>query len=101
MEETPIQLQLEQLFKFEQQLHRLLEDEQYEQFQQQQVVFSAQIKTLLDSSPADRLNTAIDELNLLKKNIARLKNRSENAFKQLRQKSLLHRRNKNRINAYK
>lgn len=101
MQESNIESQLIKLFKFEKQLHLLLENEQYEQFQQQQDLFSEQISTLLDSNSAATLNRVIDKLKQLEANIAILQSKSENCFKQLKEKSLLQRRNKNKISAYK
>ena len=101
MENSQIERQLEELFEFEQHLHLLLENEQYEELQQQQAIFAATIKTLLDSNSAETLNAVVSKLKQLETNIATLKNRSENSFKQLKEKSLLQKRNKNRVNAYK
>lgn len=96
-----IELQLKQLFQLEQQLQRLLEEEQYEEFQQQQVVFSVQVKALLDNHSAESLNDAIDQLKTLKERINTLQNESAKHFKQLKEKSLQQQRNKSKINAYK
>lgn len=98
---SDIQHKLTALLKFEQQLHQLLEDEQYEQFQQQQDLFSDQIKVLLDNNSPETLNTVIDQLKELESKIAILQSKSENSFKQLKEQSLLQKRNKNKINAYK
>jgi len=101
MENRQIVLQLEELFKSEQQLTALLENEQYEQFQQQQDIFTAQIRKLLDSNSPETLATVINELKQLDTSITVLQNKSEKCCQQLKQKSLLQKRNKNKINAYK
>lgn len=101
MENRQIVLQLEELFEFEKQLTALLENEQYEQFQQQQAIFSAQIRTVLDSNSPETLASVINELKQLDACLTALQNKSEKCCQQLKQKSLLQKRNKNKLNAYK
>jgi tetrahydrodipicolinate N-succinyltransferase len=101
MPETVIERQLAELFKLEQQLHVLLEKEQYEQFQQQQAVLSSQIKVLVNTNPTESLNRVLKKLQELEKNIAILQSRADACFEQLKNKSLLQKRNKNRLKAYK
>jgi len=101
MENRQITLQLEALIKLEQQLTALLENEQYEQFQQQQDIFTAQIRDVLDSNSPETLATVINELKQLDASITLLQNKSEKYCQQLKQKSLLQKRNKNKLNAYK
>lgn len=100
MTETKIELQLDELFKFEKQLHILLENEQYEKFQQQQDLFSDQIKALLDNNSAATLNRVVDKLKQLQTNIAILQHKSNASFKELKEQYLLQKRNKSKIKAY-
>ncbi|MCG6202441.1 hypothetical protein [Psychromonas antarctica] len=98
---TKIEQQLDELFKLEQQLTTFLDEEKYELFQQQQDIFSDKIKTLLDRNSAETLNTVIEQLKILETNIATLQNKSKQYFKQLKEQSLLQKRNKSKIKAYK
>jgi len=98
---TNIQAQLEKLFEFEKQLHILLDNEEYQQFQEQQDLFTAQLKFLLDNNSEDVLVTVITQLKQLENVIEQLKSRADIYFEQLKEKSLLQRRNKSKIKAYK
>ncbi|WP_415227113.1 hypothetical protein [Psychromonas sp.] len=101
MKETTIELQLDELLKLEQQLTTFLDEEEYDLFQQQQTVFSDQIKNLLTNNSPETLSTVIEQLKTLETNIATLQNKSAQHFKQLKEKSLLQKRNKSKIKAYK
>lgn len=101
MKNRQIILQLDELFKLEKQLTALLENEEYEQFQQQQDIFTAQIRDVLDSNSPETLTTVINELKQLDTSITVLQNKSEECCRQLKEKSLLQKRNKNKLNAYK
>lgn len=96
-----INAQLERLFEFEKQLNQLLDEEQYEQFQQQQDLFTDQVKYLLDNSSEEILATVITQLKQLEYAIKQLQSRSSVYFQELKEKSLLQRRNKSKIKAYK
>lgn len=98
---TNIQAQLEQLFELEKQLHTLLDDELYSQFQQQQVLFSDKINHLLDSHSEQQLVHDIERLKKLDNAVQSLQIRADDCFKSLKEKSLLMQRNKNKIKAYK
>ena len=98
---TNIKAQLELLFEFEKKLNLLLDEEQYELFQQQQDLFTDQIKNLLDNNSESDLSAVITELKLLESKIEALQTRSASYFEQLKEKSLLQKRNKNKIKAYK
>lgn len=98
---TNTKAQLELLFEFEKKLNLLLDEKQYELFQQQQDLFTNQIKNLLDNSSQSSLSAVIKELKLLESKIGALQARSAIYFEQLKEKSLLQKRNKNKIKAYK
>lgn len=98
---TNIKAQLELLFESEKKLNLLLDNEEYESFQQQQDLFSAQIRATLDNHSQESLSSVIEELKLLESKVGVLQNRSATHFEQLKEKSLLQKRNKNKINAYK
>ncbi|GLS89416.1 hypothetical protein GCM10007916_04830 [Psychromonas marina] len=98
---TNSQAQLEQLFELEKQLHTLLDDELYSQFQQQQVLFSDKINHLLDSQPEAQLIDNLEQLKKLDHAVQSLQMRADDCFKSLKEKSLLMQRNKNKIKAYK
>ncbi|WP_028862516.1 hypothetical protein [Psychromonas aquimarina] len=99
--QLPVELQLDALFDFEQQLQALLDDEQYELFQQQQDLFSDQIKALLDTNSSEDLSRVVTQLKLLEEKIAELQIKSDTCYQQLKEKSLLQKRNKSKIKAYK
>lgn len=93
--------QLKRLFTLEKELSSLLDNEEYELFQQQQDNFSDQIKALLDNNEAEVLSTVIEQLKQLENAVGQLQARSEVYFKQLKEKSLAQQRNKSKIKAYK
>jgi hypothetical protein len=101
MQKSAIEQQLDELFELQQHLHRLLDKELYPEFQEQQEILAKEIKLFIEDNSADTLNTVIEKLRQFEEELALLKNRAAFCFKQLKDKSLLHRRNKNRIKAYK
>lgn len=96
-----IRTELQQLFALEKELFLLLEKQQYESFQQRQNDFSEQIKQLLENHPEEILSAAIEELKALESAVENLHSHSEKHFLKLKQQSLLNKRNKKKINAYK
>lgn len=99
--QTEIDRQLDALLQQQVKLSALLDDAQYEKFQQQQTIFSNQIENLLTNHSAETLSTVIDQLKLVEERIKVLQKKSEQHFKQLKEQSLLQKRNKNKIKAYK
>jgi len=98
---TSIQAQLERLSEFEKKLNQLLDDEQYELFQQQQALFGDLIKDFLNRHSEDELNSVLAQLKSLRSRVKLLQERTIVSSKQLKEKSLLLQRNKNKIKAYK
>jgi predicted RND superfamily exporter protein len=101
MQKSMIEQQLDELFELQQQLHRLLNKEQYQEFQEQQEVLAKEIRVLIENNSAECLNRVVEKLRQLEEELALLKCRAEVSFKLLKDKSLLQRRNKNRLKAYK
>lgn len=101
MNETTIESQINELLMLEKELKMLLEEEQYEEFQQLEKKFSVQVKALIKNNSPESLCHVLTKLNQLENNIAELKERSEDCFEQLKGKFLLQKRNKNKIKAYK
>ncbi|WP_413701372.1 hypothetical protein ACLKMH_06780 [Psychromonas sp. KJ10-10] len=95
-----IQAQLDQLFELEKQLNIFLNNEEYEQFQEQQVVFTNKIQALLDTHSQEDLISILKPLKQLQNKLAQLEERSADCSKQLKEKSLVLKRNK-KIKAYK
>ena len=89
IQKTSIELQLDKLFELAQQLNILLEKEQYEQFQQQQCILSAQIQSLIKNNSTENLSSVLKKLLQLEKNMGILKSRADICFKELKNKSLL------------
>jgi len=98
---TSIQAKLERLFEFEKKLNQLLDDEQYELFQQQQALFGDLIKDFLNKHSEDELTSVMEQLKKLQHSVKLLQERTDTSFKQLKEKSLLLQRNKKNIKAYK
>jgi len=96
-----IKTQLANLFELVKELSTLLDNEEYETFQQQQDNFSDQIKAMLDNNSPEVLGTVVDQLKQLESAVEQLQNRSEVYFQQLKDKSLLQQRNKSKMKAYK
>jgi len=98
---TRIHAKLEQLFEFDKKLNQLLDEEQYELFQQQQDLFSDLLKDFLNRHSEDELNSVLAQLKSLRSSVKLLQERTIVSSKQLKEKSLLLQRNKNKIKAYK
>jgi len=98
---TSIQAKLEQLFEFEKKLNQLLEEEQYELFQQQQALFGDLIKDFLNRHSEDELISVMKQLKKFQHGVTLLQARTDTSFKELKEKSLLLQRNKKNIKAYK
>ena len=99
--ENSIELQLDALLTQQQQLEILLKQEQYEVFQQQEITLSLQIKTFMNSYSPNSLTKVLAKLQALEKKTIQLKTLADIHYKQLKDKSLLQQRNKNRLKAYK
>jgi len=96
-----IKTQLAHLFELAKELSTLLDNEEYETFQQQQHNFSDQIKAMLDHNSPEVLSTVVDQLKQLESAVEQLQTRSEKCFLQLKKQALLQQRNKKKIKAYK
>ena len=96
-----IEQQLDALLTLQKQLNILLKEEQYEDFLQQQIILSQQIKEFMDSHSPDSLTQVLNKLRRLEEKTTALTIQAESHFKQLKDKSLLQQRNKNRLKAYK
>jgi len=96
-----VKVKLEQIFEFEKKLNVLLDEEEYELFQQQQELFSEQLKKFLKEYTQDELNEEILQLKRLEELVQKLHERADNDTKKLKAQSLTMQRNKNKINAYK
>ena len=79
-----IKEQLNNLFKLEKTLSSLLDNEEYETFQQQQDIFSDQIKALLDNNQPEVLSTVIEQLKQLEATVEQLQERSEVYYQKLK-----------------
>ena len=97
---THTQAKLEQLTELETQLNTLLDNEEYEQFQEQQSMFTEQLNTFLNNNSEDDLLPVIVQLKQLETRIAKLQERSTTYLEALKEKSRLLKLNKNKIKAY-
>jgi len=98
---TNIQAKLERLFEFNKELHLLLENEEYEEFQKQQELFGDLVKDFLNKHDEKELVSVIKPLKRLKNMVKLLQEQSEECAQELKQQSLSLKRNKNKIQAYK
>ena len=96
-----IDSQLRQLFTAERELNKLLENEEFEHFQQRQITFSDQVNTLINTNSQDVLGAVIEDLKRLEKAVIKLQSHSDDCYQQLKEKSLLQHRNKSKLKAYK
>ena len=96
-----IKAKLEQIFEFEKDLNVLLDEEKYELFQQQQDIFSKQLKDFLKKHSQYELNEEIQQLKRLEGLVQKLQERANIDAKKLKEQSLKMQRNKSKINAYK
>ena len=96
-----IEQQLDALLTLQKKLSILLKEEQYEDFQRQQIKLSQQIKAFMDSHSQDSLTQVLNKLQRLEEKTITLTIQAKSHFKQLKDKSLLQQRNKNRLKAYK
>ena len=98
---TKLQAIIERLFEFEKELNLLLDEEKYEQLQQQQALFGDLLKDFLNKHSESELTSVIEQLKKLKSMVKLLQERAETNSKKLKEKSILLKRNKNKIKAYK
>ena len=98
---TNIQAKLERLFEFNKELHLLLENKEYEEFQKQQELFGDLVKDFLNKHNEKELVSVIKPLKRLKNMVKLLQEQSEDCAQELKQQSLSLKRNKNKIQAYK
>lgn len=98
---TYTQAKLDRIFEYVNKLNVILDEQEYEQFVQQQDLFSDLLKDFLKKHSQEELNSVIEHLKRLQQAVNLLQERSSNESKQLKQKSLALQRNKNKVNAYK
>jgi len=98
---TNLQAKIELLFEFEKKLNLLLDEEEYELFEQQQALFGEQLKNFITKHSEVELCSVIEPLKRLQNMIKLLQDRTTTSSKQLKDKSLLLHRNKKKIKAYK
>ncbi|RBW47423.1 hypothetical protein DS885_03225 [Psychromonas sp. B3M02] len=98
---TDLATGIQTLLDSEQQLHKLLDEQQYEQFLQQQEMFGKQLKACISSLTEAQLISAIAPLNQLQERLDTLQSRAEKVGQDLKEKALILQRNKKKINAYK
>ncbi|MDN2662882.1 hypothetical protein [Psychromonas sp. 14N.309.X.WAT.B.A12] len=98
---TNVQASIDRLLESEKHLHKLLDEQQYEQFLQQQEIFGNQLKTCVDSYTEEQLLDVIAPLKRLQESLNTLQQRAEGISLDLKEKSLILQRNKKKIKAYK
>lgn len=96
-----IKAKFEQFFEFEKDLNILLDEENYEEFQEQQALFASQLKDFLAKYSQEELNNEIEQLKRLDDLIQKLQARAKIDSQKLKEQSLLMQRNKKKVNAYK
>ena len=95
-----IQMRLHKLFEFEKKLHLLLDEQQYGLFNQHQALFGDLLRDFLKKHATSELNSVVEELTMLKSRMAAIQARAVTETQQLKEKTLLLQRNKNKIKAY-
>tara|TARA_R110001583_G_scaffold26571_4_gene95780 strand:- start:24126 stop:24431 length:306 start_codon:yes stop_codon:yes gene_type:complete len=93
------QHKIKQLFKLLEELEQDLIAQDGKKFQMTEMRFSDGLKSLLDSNK-HHLEDMLEDLILLNKTIAIIQKKSEQSLTQLREQTLQHKRNKNKIKAY-
>ncbi len=96
-----IEDQLNALFAVVKLLHKLIEDEEYEQFKQQQELLSSNLEELLDGSSQEALIFNLEALKKLEAEIEILQEKSQTCMVQLKDRSLKQKRTSNKLKAYK
>ncbi|MEG3754645.1 hypothetical protein [Psychromonas arctica] len=98
---TNVQASIDRLLESEKYLHKLLDEQQYEQFLQQQETFGKQLKACIGSYTEEQLLAVIAPLKRLQESLDTLQQRAEVISIELKEKSLVLQRNKKKIKAYK
>lgn len=98
---TLIQTQLEKLLEHELQLNIILDNQDYKSYQEQESLFSEQVKLFIINNSTESLNNITEQIKDFELKIKALQKKSEAHLNQLKEKSLLQRRNKNKLKAYK
>lgn len=98
---TKLQAIIERLFEFTKELNILLDEEKYEQFQQQQALFGDLLKDFINKHSESELSSVVEQLKKLKSMVKLIQDRADANSKELKKKSILLKRNKNKIKAYK
>ena len=101
MQEKRIDVQIDNLFRLEKVLTKLLEEKKYEDFNQKQRSLLKELKSFFENNPVDSIAVYSLQLKTLESNINKLEKTAKEKLQLLRNQSLLQKRNKNKLNAYK
>ncbi len=96
-----IQQQIEHLFQLAQALDHSLSAQDFDQFKTLEMKYSQQLKKLLDKQNKSALLAVIEDLKKLEQVTGIVQGRAKQSFLQLKEQSLLQKRNKSKIKAYK
>ena len=98
---TNVQASIDRLLESEKHLHKLLDEQHYEQFLEQQAIFGNQLKACVNSYTEVQLLDVIAPLKRLQESLNNLQERAQDISIDLKKKALVLQRNKQKIKAYK
>lgn len=96
-----IELQINDLLELKNELDELLEKKSYEEFEQKQNELAKSIHHFFEKNSKKSMNEFILKLKELEENIDKLQSTATKELQDLKRRSLLQKRNKNKLNAYK
>ena len=96
-----IEFQINNLLELKNELGELLEEKSYEEFKQKQNELAKSIHHFFEKNTKESINLVIPKLKKLEEDIDKLQSTATKELQDLKRKSLLQKRNKNKLNAYK
>jgi len=98
---TEVAFQINDLLKLKHELKELLEDKSYEAFEQKEKELAKSIRYFFEENTKESMTEFIPELKELEESINHLQDMASRARQDLKNKSLIQKRNKSKLNAYK
>ena len=98
---TEIEFQINDLLELQNELRKLLKDKSYEEFEQKQNELAKSIRNFFEKNTKESMAKFIPKLKEIEGDINHLQDMATKELQDLKHKSLMQKRNKNKLNAYK
>lgn len=96
-----IEFQIDDLLELKNELKALLESKSYEEFEQKQNELAKSIRNFFEKNTKESMIKFIPKLKELEENINHLQDMATKELQDLKSRSLIQKRNKKKLNAYK